>query len=284
MQPSKNSKPKVQCFNEYDVLKQVIVAPPQFMEIKEVINTTQRQYFKENIDRDIALEQHEQFVQTLKSEGIDVVKFDAIPNLNEQVYTRDIGFTVGNQIFVAYLKKSLRKPEKKVLVQWLNEQEIPYQKIDIESIEGGDVMVDQDKIWVGVSDRTSQEAIHLLKQKLTKHTVIPVSIRKNILHLDCTFNILSKDTAILYRDGVDKDSYRKMKESYTLIEVTEKEQFTMGTNVLSIGNKKVISLPENQQVNKELTRNGFHVIEVEFSEIIKSGGSFRCCTLPIIRN
>jgi N-dimethylarginine dimethylaminohydrolase len=65
--------------------------------------------------------------------------------------------------------------------------------------------------------------------------------------------------------------------------VSEEEQFTLGTNVLSIGNKKVLSLPVNKNVNKELRDRGFEVIEVDITEIIKSGGSFRCCTLPILR-
>ena len=68
-----------------------------------------------------------------------------------------------------------------------------------------------------------------------------------------------------------------------MIEVTDEEAFTLGTNVLSIGDKKIISLPVNKKVNEELEKRGFEVIEVDLTEIIKSGGSFRCCTLPIER-
>ena len=71
--------------------------------------------------------------------------------------------------------------------------------------------------------------------------------------------------------------------TYKLIEVSEEEQFTMGTNVLSIGDKKVFSLPQNKQVNAQIRAHGFEVIEVDFSEIIKSGGSFRCCSMPVDR-
>jgi N-dimethylarginine dimethylaminohydrolase len=57
----------------------------------------------------------------------------------------------------------------------------------------------------------------------------------------------------------------------------------MGTNVLSIGNKKIISLPVNQDVNSQMRNRGYEVLEVDITEIIKSGGSFRCCTMPILR-
>lgn len=74
-----------------------------------------------------------------------------------------------------------------------------------------------------------------------------------------------------------------MKKRYEMIEITDDEQFQLGTNVLSIGNKTVISLPVNRHVNQELRKRGYTVIEIDLSEIIKSGGSFRCCTLPIER-
>lgn len=74
-----------------------------------------------------------------------------------------------------------------------------------------------------------------------------------------------------------------LRDRYDLIHVNAKEQETLGTNVLSIGNKKVISLPVNEGVNKELQKRGYDVIEVDFSEIIKSGGSFRCCSMPLLR-
>ncbi|MFD1851782.1 dimethylarginine dimethylaminohydrolase family protein [Oceanobacillus bengalensis] len=275
--------PNVRCFNEYDLLKQVIVVAPDFMSIKEVINTTQRHYLKENINIDTALEQHNQFVQTLESEGAKVIKLKAKENLNEQVFTRDIGFTIGNQLFLASMKKDIRKPETDVLVDWLDKQQIAYNKIETFPIEGGDVIIDHDKVWVGVSSRTSLDAIRILQDNLPDFTVHAIPFREDILHLDCVFNIISNDTAIIYSPGVDQDALKVLKEHYHLIEVTEEEQFNLGTNVLSIGNKRMIALPENKRLNEEIRKQGFHVIEVAFSEIIKSGGSFRCCSLPLVR-
>lgn len=97
------------------------------------------------------------------------------------------------------------------------------------------------------------------------------------------FNIVSPDVALIFPGALDQEHIGKLKERYELIEVTEEEQFTLGTNVLSIGNRKIISLPVNKKVNEALRNHGFEVIEVDITEIIKSGGSFRCCTLPIER-
>ena len=88
---------------------------------------------------------------------------------------------------------------------------------------------------------------------------------------------------MIFPEALDMETVQMLAERYTLIRVNEKEQFALGTNVLSIGDRKVFSQPQNRQVNKQLTARGFHVIEVDYSEIIKSGGAFRCCTMPLIR-
>ncbi|WP_249872699.1 dimethylarginine dimethylaminohydrolase family protein [Oceanobacillus saliphilus] len=279
----RETTPGVKCRNEYDPLKQVIVVPPNHMKIKEVINVTQRHYLNENINIEKAMEQHRNFIHTLQSQGAHVIALEAKKQLNEQVFTRDIGFTIGNRFFVSSMKKDIRKHEESVLIDWLTQNNIPYYRFDTPSIEGGDVLVDNSKVWVGQSDRTTPHAIETLDKQLPDHKVTPIFMRKDILHLDCIFNVISEDTALIYSPAMVEDSYNIVKASYKLIEVTEDEQFHLGPNVLPIGNKKLISLPENKRLNEELTQAGFEVIEVPFSEIIKSGGSYRCCTLPLIR-
>lgn len=114
-------------------------------------------------------------------------------------------------------------------------------------------------------------------------TMISIPFKEKFLHLDYVFNVISPDVALIYPDALTKEDIKLFSSKYDFIEVSHEEQFTLGTNVLCIGNKRILSLPVNKQVNKQLRSHGFEVIEVDISEIIKSGGSFRCCTLPILR-
>ncbi|UOQ84573.1 dimethylarginine dimethylaminohydrolase family protein [Gracilibacillus salinarum] len=269
--------------NEYDRLKQVIVCPPQYMEIKKIINETQKFYEDENIDIPIALKQHQHFIDTLRKHQVNVLELPADPNLNEQVFTRDIGFTIGDTLYTAEMSRDIRKAEVNTLQRVLDEHQIPYSTAMGGSIEGGDVVVAGDLVWVGVSKRTEESAIAELQKRLPDRQVIPLPIREDILHLDCCFNLVSETTGLIYPQAFSKEDLSKLRQHYDLIEVSEEEQFSLGTNVFSIGEYKVISLPVNKQVNQNLTDKGFVVIEVDFSEIIKSGGSFRCCTFPIER-
>ncbi|MBP2079840.1 dimethylarginine dimethylaminohydrolase family protein [Oceanobacillus polygoni] len=283
MNTGTTNKEAVNCHNEYDPLKKVITVSPRYMQINEVINQTQEHYVNDNINQTKAIQQHANLISQMDSVGVDVIKLNELEHLNEQVFTRDIGFTIGNTFFVAAMKENIRKEEQDVLLDWLQQNKIAYFPFKTPSIEGGDVIVDHSKVWVGISDRTSKEAVAILQSQLPTHEVFPIKLRKDILHLDCIFNIIDEQTALIYPPAMDSDAYLQLKETYTLIEVTEEEQFHLGPNVLSLGNKQIISLPENKRMNQKLIEMGFQIIEVPFSEIIKSGGSFRCCTLPLFR-
>lgn len=275
---------KIQCFTEYNVLKKVILCQPQYMTIRDVINETQKHFKNEGIHIEKALEQHEEFVRTLKEHEIEVILLPYHKKFPEQVFTRDIGFTLGETIFVADMASDVRNGEENVLKQWLEDEEISYYNIIGHQIEGGDVIIDRDTIYIGLSDRTNKEAIEHMQALLNRRfDIIPIDFQSKYLHLDCVFNIVSPELALIYPDALNKEDIEQFKKRYELIEVSGEEQFTLGTNVLSIGNQKILSLPVNQKVNAELRKRGFEVIEIDITEIIKSGGSFRCCTLPIHR-
>lgn len=271
------------CHSEYDKLTRVVVTEPTYMAITEVINETQKHFLSDNIDTFIATTQHHNFVQVLKNAGVKVDYLPVKEQLNEQVFTRDIGFSLGETLFIANMASDIRRQETDILINFLKEATIPFKPLVGASIEGGDVLIDGKTIYIGVSNRTSIEAIDKLAQYLPEYEIYSLSLMGNILHLDCTFNIISPTEALIYRPGLTETSVTLLEKRYSLIDVSADEQFTLGTNVLSIGDKKIISLPNNKKVNATLTKRGYQVIEVAFDEIIKSGGSFRCCSLAITR-
>ncbi|MCR8847696.1 arginine deiminase family protein [Rossellomorea sp. SC111] len=275
-------KSKTYCTNEYGKLKKVVVVSPENMQINEIINETQKHFLKENIDIDKAVSQHKRFVEVLDKNGSEVIHLQPSPEFNEQVFTRDIGFTIHDQFFVASMNTDVRRGEVKTLKHWLEENEVPYNEL-LHSIEGGDVLVDEENIWIGVSGRTNQLAIQSLRNKLTPYKVHELPLREDILHLDCVFTIISSEWALVYPPAFSKEDLATIKKHYNIITVTDDEQFQMGPNVLAIGDQKIISLTQNQALNERIRAEGFNVIELDLSEIIKSGGSFRCCTLPLIR-
>ena len=279
-----SKKSQIQCESEYGTLQKVFLCEPQYMEIKEVINDVQKKYISDNIDRSLAISQHQKFEKTLRNAGVEVIKLRPSKDHPEQVFTRDIGFTLGSRLFISEMANPIRQGEEKVLSHWMKENGISYKKLSTHSIEGGDVIVDGNRVFIGISHRTCMKAIRALQKELPDFEILPIPFNPKYLHLDCVFNILSSKDALIYPDALDQKIVDRLSSMYHLIEVSESEQFSMGTNVLSIGNNRVLSLPINRDVNHQLRQHGYQVLEVDFSEIIKSGGSFRCCSMPIVRH
>ena len=276
-------KSKANCESEYAKLDQVLVCEPSYMEIKEVINHVQKKYEHQNINKRRAQQQHLDFTKVLEQNGVTVIDLGAKREFPEQVFTRDIGFVIGENIFVSKMASDIRKGEEKVLENLLQNHDLKYNKLHANKIEGGDVIVDGDIVFIGMGNRTCLEATRELQKKLPNHSIIPLSFDPKYLHLDCLFNILSSEVALIYPEAFDQATLENLEKRYQLVEVSSDEQFSLGTNVLSIGNNKVISQPQNTKVNQSIRSLGFEVIEVDFSEIIKSGGSFRCCSMPLKR-
>lgn len=272
------------CESEFDTLKKVVVCSPAYMRIEEAINETQKKYLDENIDINQACKQHHDFVKLMRNHNIEVIELEPEESFNEQVFTRDIGVCIGEKVIVSNMGNEVREGEEKLLQAILQQENASWEKISNGTIEGGDIIVDGDKVWVGMSDRTNHHGVENLQTLLPGHHVTAVPIKEEYLHLDCVFNILSPEYALVFPDALRREEYDMLSRHYTLIEVDEHEQFTMGVNVLSIAPGKVISLPHNKKVNEKMREKGFEVIEVDFSEIIKSGGSFRCCTMPLQRS
>lgn len=275
--------PSAWCRSEYDPLRLVLLCPPEYMEIKEIINDVQKRYQQENIDIPRAMSQHRRFVAALQENGVETAMLEPSDHFPEQVFTRDIGFTIEDTVFIGDMAASIRQGEEEELQKWLAQRQIRFQPLGSHRVEGGDVLIDQDTIFIGISSRTSEKAVEELQGKLRSFQVIPVHFDEQYLHLDCVFNILSPTEALIFPEALSSETVSMLSERYTLIPVNREEQFALGVNVLSIGGRRVFSQPQNREVNEQLRQHGFHVIETDFSEIIKSGGAFRCCTMPVIR-
>lgn len=69
-----------------------------------------------------------------------------------------------------------------------------------------------------------------------------------------------------------------------IFEVDETEQKNFATNLLNLGNKKVIAaLSSNPRVNAELEKRGFTVRYAELTKLVDGYGAVHCLTAPVKR-
>ena len=71
---------------------------------------------------------------------------------------------------------------------------------------------------------------------------------------------------------------------YSLIEIDYSERETLACNVLSLGNKRLLALEDNQKTNQKLRQAGFDVRTFPGSELcVNGGGGPTCLTRPLLR-
>ena len=259
---------------------------------------------------------------TYPTEGDMVVEMDAVAKVFEkydvkvyrpkvikdcnQIFTRDIGFVI-DDVFI----KANILPDRE---EELNAIQYVIDKIDKDKvtrppeevhIEGGDVIVWNDHIFIGTyrgedySDyivaRTNQAGVDYIANKFPNKTVKSFNLRKsqtnameNALHLDCCFQPIGKNKAILHKNGfLEKDEYEWLVDFFgkdNIFEITKEEMYHMNSNVFSISEDVIISEQNFTRLNTWLRENGFTVEEVPYAEIAKQEGLLRCSTLPLIRD
>ena len=231
-------------------------------------------------------------VKILQDEGIKVYRPQNIPELN-QIFTRDIGFVIDGYFIKANMQRDNRQPEYDGIQHVI--ERIPQNKLlcppEEATIEGGDVLLFGNHIFVGLSKRTNQAGVDFLRKSFPNKEVHALKVRvteegkTNILHLDCTFQPIGDKYAIIYEEGFQEHPsiiYQLFKDE-NLIRVSSQEMYTMFPNVLSIAPDCVISEKKFVRLNNELRKKGIRVIEVEYHEVSKLGGLFRCSTLPLRR-
>ena len=243
----------------------------------------------------------ENFNNILIDNGVTVIRPKPIKDLN-QIFTRDIAFVIDNILFEANTIDA-RAEEKKGILDILNNEKGSNIKIPKGiKIEGGDVIINNNFIFIGYCNkkdenlkvsRTNKKAVDFIKEVFPNKDIIGLELVKNdndphnnILHLDCTMQPVGKNDIIIYEGGFrNKSDYSFIKEIFknNMIKVTSQDMFNGFPNIFSINNKKVVSDITFHKLNSILKEKGYSVEKTMYREISKFGGLFRCSTLPLER-
>ena len=244
------------------------------------------------------------FETVLIKYGVNVFRPQLISDYN-QIFTRDIGFVIDN----IFIKSNILPDRERELdaIQYVIDQIQPTQVVrppEEVHIEGGDVMLWENYIFVGtykgsdykdyITARTNMQGVEYLR-KLFPNKIVKefdlvkskIEARDNALHLDCCFQPVGKDKAIIYKRGFREEAdYLFLLQLFgkdNLFHIKRKEMYHMYSNVFSIAPDVVVSERKFTRLNNWLRKNGFTVEEIPYAEIAKQEGLLRCSTLPLIR-
>ena len=237
--------------------------------------------------------------------GVEIYRPEILSNYN-QIFARDIAFVVDDKII-----KSNTIPERakefsaiKGVLNKISSENIIELPDDCH-IEGGDVILHNDYIFIGVYNgpdysnlktaRTNYFAIEVLKTIFPLKKIKALELKKsntnpkeNALHLDCCFQPIGRGKALIHKQAfLNQSDYNFLEKFFgaeNLFQINKDEMASMYCNLFSISENIIISDKRFERLNNWLTDNGFFVETISFKEVSKLGGLFRCSTMPLKRS
>lgn len=255
------------------------------------------------IEEDL-VEEMESLSGVLRRYDVEVYRPAIISDYN-QIFARDISLAIEDKFIVPAVthNRKLESDGIQSIIDQLDPKCVLLPDLHIR-MEGGDVMPWNGKIYVGYSKeedfnkyivaRTNEAGVEYLQQTFKEWEVVPIELKKsdenadeNALHLDCCFQPLGKGKAIIHQEG-----FKHLADASSLINsfgeenvhlIDKQEMYDMNSNVFSIAPDIVISDASFVRLNEQLRKWEFTVEEVNYQEVAKMEGLFRCTTMPLRR-
>lgn len=224
------------------------------------------------IDYERAAAQHRMYREALASLGCKVIDLPADPAHPDCVFVEDTAIVLDDLAVITRPGAESRRGETPAIAEALR----PYRRlVQIEApatVDGGDVLVLNDRIYVGMSTRSNASAVEQLRA-LTGREVIPVDVH-GALHLKTAITRVSHDALLVNPEWVDLAPFR----SWQLIEVAPAEPFA--GNALLLG-EVVLYANAFPQTRARLEAHGIEVRTVDADELAKAEGGVTCCSLLV---
>jgi dimethylargininase len=222
------------------------------------------------IDYHRAAAQHEQYRALLRSLGCEVIDLPADPNHPDCVFIEDTAIVLDDVAVITRPGAESRRGEVEVVANELARHR-PLVRIEAPAtLDGGDVLVLGDTIYVGLSTRTNEEALAQLA-RLTKREVIGVNVG-GALHLKTAISRVADDTLLVNREWVDVAPFARWK----LVDVDRTEPF--GGNAVFLRDK-VVYATAFPRTRARLEALGLEVHTIDADELAKAEGGVTCCSL-----
>lgn len=283
-------------FNETDPLKTVIIGRWEGYRKVEAYTEIVNEEQKKGLPSAAQLgPEFDAFQRLLQKNGVEVLVPQYVGKfVYDQLTPRDIAVVIHNKLVLCNMVKKSRRYEAAGIFPLIRDFSGEEPDVLIPPagcfLEGGDIMADKGRLLVGLSQRTNMRGFEWLREVFgNQMEVVPLHTKsikagENVLHLDCTFNTVGKNSALIYPEGFESMP-EFMQQEYEWIPVTKDEQQALATNVISVSPELVIARdhPRCKRLTAEMRSKGIQVEEINFDATPSTGGSFRCCTLPLVR-
>jgi len=255
------------------------MTPPTFFAVEYAINPWMDT--STTVDTHVAMNQWESLRQIYKELGHTVELVEPVAGLPDMVYAANGGLVVDGKAVVARFAYPQRAGESKAYAEWMSRH--GFRPVETRYVnEGqGDLLVVGSIVLAGYGFRTDRRAHHEIAATVEMPVVSLELVDPRFYHLDTALAVLDDTTIAYFPQAFSDESRARLLELFPdAIEVAASDAEVLGLNAVSDG-LHVVHPAAATGFAGQLADAGFIPIGVDLSELLKGGGSIKCCTLEV---
>lgn len=219
------------------------------------------------------LAQHAAYVRTLQAAGLMVTQLEPLPDFPDGYFVEDVAVILPDVAIITRPGATARRGETAFMEPVLATLK-PLQTIDPPgTLEGGDVLLIDDQLFIGISGRTNRSGADQLAAIAATHGVTAVAVAVNDgLHLKSSVTYVGSNTLLL----TEAFAFDPAFAAYTHLIPPAVETAVANTLLL---NDTLIMPAGFPQTRRQLAELGLPIIECAMSEVQKMDGGLTCLSL-----
>ena len=235
------------------------------------------------VDTARALTQWEALRRVYLALGHTVELVTPRPGLPDMVYAANGGLLIDDIAVVARFAYPQRAAEADAYSDWMTARGLsPVRTHHVNEGQGDLLLVGRTLLagWGFRTDRRAHDEIGAITGLQVESLRL---VDPRFYHLDTALAVLDDTTVAYYPPAFSAESQQRLQQLFgDAIEVATADAYVLGLNVVSDG-RHVVAPAAATGFADQLRRAGFEPIGVDLSELLKGGGSVKCCTLELHR-
>jgi dimethylargininase len=223
------------------------------------------------VDLALARQQHFAYVTQLRALGLSVTELAPDPRFPDSCFVQDVAFVCDGQLIVTRPGAESRRGEPEAMMDALTSMSLPMQFILAPAtLDGGDVMITENALYVGLSKRTSPDVVGQLRE-MVKRKVVGVPLPAG-LHLLSSCSYLGEGKVLITAACAERPELAGF-EQYVL-----PPNETYAANALTLD--KHVILPAGFDIATSMVEEaGLTPHPLDVSEFEKRDGGVTCLSL-----
>jgi N-dimethylarginine dimethylaminohydrolase len=261
--------------------RQYLMCPPEHFDVRYSINPWMDP--GKPVDTGLAMAQWDRLRETYLSLGHQVHLIEPVPGLPDMVFAANGATAIGNQALIARYRYPQRAAEAPAYCAWFvaNGYQVVAEPRFINEGQG-DYLIDGERLLAGTGFRTDRLS-HDEAQELYGLPVVSLTlVDPSFYHLDTALSVLRAGQIMYYPEAFSIGSQQVLRRLYPdAILATRRDAEAFGLNAVSDGANVVLPQIATGLI-EQLRERGYHPIGLDMSELHKSGGAVKCCTLELV--